>query len=101
MIRIVSRKVPITNSIDFSLYVNKLSDKVKSQPGFISSTSFWCRESDNIFSMSDWETEKDWEKWKTSECRRKIYREFSKTVQEEHYHTFYKTNKRFSNLFLL
>jgi heme-degrading monooxygenase HmoA len=101
MIRIISRKVPLGSSVNFGLYVNKLSELVKKQPGFIKSESFWCRDSDNIFSMSDWESEKQWEKWLKSEERREIIRSHRNYVQEEHFHTFHKTNNRFHNFFLL
>ena len=101
MIRVISRKVPLGNSVNFGLYVNKLSELVQKQPGFIKTESFWCRESDNIFSMSDWQTEKHWEKWLTSDERREVIRAHRNFVQEEHFHTFHKTNSKFHNFFLL
>ncbi len=101
MIRVISRKVPLGTSVNFGLYDNKLSELVKKQPGFIKSESFWCRDSDNIFSMSDWDTERHWEKWLKSEERREVIHAHRKYVQEEHFHTFHKTNSKFYNFFLL
>ena len=101
MIRVISRKMPLGTSVNFGLYVNKLSELVKKQPGFIKSESFWRRDSDNIFSMSDWNTERHWEKWLKSEERREVIRAHRNYVQEEHFHTFHKTNYKFHNFFLL
>ena len=101
MIRVISRKVPLYSSINFGMYVNKLSELVEIQPGFIKSESFWCRESNNIVSMSDWESKKDWENWFNSNERNKIVKANENFVQEEHFHTLHKTNKNFHNFFLL
>jgi len=95
MIRIVSRKVPIKNAAAVRVYLRSLTEKVKSQPGFITSVIFQCRDTDNIFSMTDWESENHWKVWKDSVHRKKIQRDFKCDVQEEHYHTFHhiKTEK--------
>ena len=95
MIRIVSRKVPISNATAVHMYLRSLTEKVKSQPGFITSMIFQCRDTDNIFSMSDWESENHWKVWRDSEHRKRIQREFRRDVQEEHYHAFHhsKTEK--------
>ena len=101
MIRVISRKAPLCTSVNFGLYVNRLSELVQTQPGFIKSESFWCRDSDNIFSMSDWESEKHWEKWFKSKERREVVHAHRDCVKDEHFHTFHKTNHKFHSFFLL
>ena len=101
MIRVISRKVPKCDSIHFGIYVNKLSELVKIQPGFITSDSYWCRESNNVFSVSDWKIVKDCETWKVSQCRQTIFKTHSNYIQEEHHRILHKTNSNFNNFFLL
>ena len=101
MIRIISRKVPACSSLNFGVYVNKLSENAKEQPGFIKSDSFWCREHDQIISISDWQSKNEWVKWYKSKRRNDISKMYNKYVREEHFHTLYKTNTRYRDIFLL
>ena len=101
MIRVISRKVPRCDSMNFVMYINKLSETVKNQNGFVTSDSYWCRESNTVFSISDWVSENHWKNWYTSQDRQTIASEYTRHVQEEHFRVLYKTNHKYRDIFLL
>lgn len=101
MIRIISRKVPACYSMNFGVYVNKLTEIATNQPGFIKSESYWCREHHQILSMSDWESKNHWERWYNCKQRNDLSKRYREYVREEHFHILHKTTDKFHNFFLL
>ena len=100
MLRIISKKFPVNDSAEFINYVYKLGEAAKFQRGFLKSDSFWCNENKNIYVMSDWTSEHDWQKWKNSQERKDIHEEYKQFVKYENFRYFTKYN-RHQNIFLM
>ena len=98
MIRILCHKIPKRGGdcCEFPQLINKLTEKVQSQPGFIRSESFWNSRG-NITSMSDWKSKSHWERWYTSTERTEIVDGF---IKDESYQSFIKKHPNV-NIFLL
>lgn len=100
-VRIICKKVSIEKYCSITpIYVNHLSEVVKSQKGFIYSDSFWGKKSNIIYSMSDWDSLSDWERWFYSNTRKEIYENYRNSISYENYELFYK-RKHKNDIFLL
>jgi len=103
MIRVVCRKIPIrADCSSFPRLINRLTETVATQPGFIRSDSFWCSNTTNgeIHSMSDWKSKAQWDNWYTSSDRHRILSDYTDTLHSEQYKVFIKKHPNF-NIFLL
>jgi heme-degrading monooxygenase HmoA len=100
-IRVVSRKIPNSCGCDIiPLYVNQLSENVKTQDGFLGSHSFWDLKTEEIYSMSDWKSIDHWNKWIESETRNSIKKQFETSIKDEQFQYFLK-RKNQNDIFLL
>lgn len=89
---------------NFKDYINQLTLEAHKQKGFIKSESFmkskFSYNNHLIVSISDWDSEKDWEDWKESSVRNNIYHEYVGNIISEEF-TILVKNKERNNIFLL
>ena len=100
MIRVISKKFPAPDSSEFVNYIYKLGEAAKCQKGFLGSNSYWCANNTNIYVMSDWASNHEWNKWKNSRERKGIQCEYKKYINSETYKIFNKYNRK-QNIFLM
>jgi len=110
-IKVISRKLPkssITRGefIDFS---NRVTAAAHNHPGFIKSCSYWDVKNslstiyDNnfqLFTLSEWESEIDWETWLKSSNRQEAHKNSYDPVKKVEHTILYK-KLPFNDTFLL
>lgn len=106
-IRVIAKKVAKSGIIGFNdkifiNYINKLTLAAQKTNGFQNTRSYWEKDYNNIvaFSISDWDSEKDWNKWLNSKNRKNINNEHKNVILSEEFNVLIKS-KNSDNTFLL
>lgn len=108
-IKILSEKV-LFNSVysqKFINYSNELTNIARNHEGFISSKSYFVDNLDphhkydtiKIITISQWETNKAWEKWKKSKDRKNVSESFKDLEKREEFKILY--DRTINDVFLL
>ena len=85
----------------FIKYINKLSKKASTHPGFIKTDSYWkLGEPSTIVSTSVWMSKKNWQDWYLSEDRNQIKNDYKNNIKEEKIEFLVKRKKP-NDIFLL
>ena len=79
VVRVLTKKIPISSiaNCTFIQFSNDLTQAASKHKGFINSTSYWedvynYDIDSSLYTISDWESKKDWDEWIKSEIREKI-----------------------------
>ena len=94
---ILARKITkpsfgFVSRVQLTEYVNNLSELAKTRDGFIQSNSYWkqnihCTNKEIIetVSISEWKSIEDWQKWKNSIERVKVYNQYKDVIELEEF----------------
>ena len=106
-IRVIAKKVAKVELMNFNdklfmNYINKLTSAAQKSNGFQNTHSYWEKDCNNIvaFSISDWNSENDWNNWLNSNIRKEINRQHKKVISYEEFNILIKS-KNNDNTFLL
>tara|TARA_B100001093_G_scaffold479530_1_gene508586 strand:- start:1032 stop:1370 length:339 start_codon:yes stop_codon:yes gene_type:complete len=109
-IKVISRKLPVASITrgDFIDFSNRLTSAAYKQQGFIKSCSYWDVKNsletfDNdfrLYTLSEWESIDDWEKWLESKNREDVHNISGNPVKEVDHTILYK-RLPFNDIFLL
>ena len=105
-IRVIAKKIGTVGTVGFYdklfiNYINKLTVAAKNSSGFQKTHSYWEKDYNNLtaFSISDWDSENDWNNWLNSNVRKKISLEQKEAISSEEFSVLVKSNN--DNGFLL
>lgn len=93
--KIVPKELYLGEIINYSHNFNKIAKK---QNGYIKSKTF-VHNFNTIYTISDWETEKDWDKWSKNMIKEKNYNYYKNLLLDTNNTILYETN--FNDTFLL
>ena len=106
-IRVIAKKIGTVGTVGFYdklfiNYINKLTVAAKKSSGFQKTYSYWEKDYNNLtaFSISDWNSENDWNNWLNSDVRKKISFEHKEAISSEEFNILVKSNNS-DNVFLL
>ena len=88
-------------SHEFIKYINRLSNKASTMPGFIKTDSYWkLGVPSTIVSESVWMSKDKWDDWYSSQVRDKINDDFNHIIKDESVEFLVK-RKEATDVFLL
>ena len=106
-IRVIAKKVAkvgIMNYNDkiFINYINNLTSEAQNFKGFQNTNRYWEKNYNQLiaFSISDWESENDWNNWLESNTRKLIRDKHQEVILEEKFNILLKSKNK-DNTFLL